>query len=117
MEYNRVRPYAYTAKDSAMHYTQYDAALAHPNGANFQEVFGQLSYRYDRFYTSLGITWSKGGIDELLVDTSGNITNTLISGSEILLSNRYAPAKDGLTLVVRIRIIPYYMLISEWVSL
>jgi hypothetical protein len=98
MEYNRVRPYAYTARDSAMHYTQYDAPLAHPNGANFQEIYGQLSYRYDRFYTSLGVTWSKGGIDELLVDTSGNINSSLVSGSEILISNRFAPVRDGLTI-------------------
>ena len=98
MEYNRVRPYAYSAKDSAMHYTQYDAPLAHPNGANFQELYAQVSYRYDRFYASLGVTWSKGGIDELLIDTSGNINSMLVSGSEILISNSLAMEKENLTI-------------------
>lgn len=97
LEYNRVRPYAYTARDSAMHYSQYDAPLAHPNGANFQEIAGSMSYRYGRFYTSLGVTWSKGGIDEVLVDSSGGIVTSLVSGSEILISNKFAPEKDGLT--------------------
>lgn len=97
MEYNRVRPYAYSAKDSTLHYSQYDQPLAHPNGSNFQEIYGQLAYRYDRFYTSLAVTWSKGGIDELFLDTLGGIRQNFISGSEILLSNGLAPQTENLT--------------------
>jgi len=95
-EYNRVRPYAYTSKDSAQHYTHYDQPLAHPLGANFHEVVGKLSYRYDRFYTSLSIGWSKGGLDEVLIDSLGNLDYSYTSGSEVLLLNGEAPMLNDL---------------------
>jgi hypothetical protein len=37
-ETNRVRPFTYSHRDSVANYTHYNQALAHPLGANFQEV-------------------------------------------------------------------------------
>ncbi|MEK6480109.1 hypothetical protein WJR50_21380 [Catalinimonas sp. 4WD22] len=40
LEYNRVRPYTYAHEDLYRSYTHYEQPLAHPLGANFQEVVG-----------------------------------------------------------------------------
>jgi hypothetical protein len=94
LEFNRVRPYAYTTSDSVLHYTHYEQPLAHPLGANFNEAFGKLSYRYGRFYTSLSMAISNGGVDLVRVnaDTTFNFENT--SGSEILLPNVFADSDE-----------------------
>ena len=45
VEYNTVRPYTYTFRDSSANYTHYNQPLAHPLGANFQELIAILNYR------------------------------------------------------------------------
>lgn len=44
-EFNRVRPYTYTHRDRTANYTNYDLPLAHPLGANFEEVILKLRYQ------------------------------------------------------------------------
>ncbi len=44
-ELNSVRPYTYTHRDSTSSYTHYNQALAHPLGANFNELLIRLRYR------------------------------------------------------------------------
>ena len=36
LEYNRVRPFTYSHRDSVANYTHYNQPLAHPLGANFR---------------------------------------------------------------------------------
>ncbi len=45
LEYNIVRPYTYTFRDSSADYTHYNQQLAHPFGANFQEYICILKYQ------------------------------------------------------------------------
>lgn len=45
VEYNRVRPFTYSHRDSIANYTHYNQPLAHPLGANFQEFIGILRYQ------------------------------------------------------------------------
>lgn len=45
VEANRVRPFTYSHDDSVANYTHYNQPLAHPLGANFQELNGQLRYQ------------------------------------------------------------------------
>jgi len=45
VEYNRVRPYTYAHEDLYRSYTHYEQSLAHPLGANFQEVVGMVRYQ------------------------------------------------------------------------
>ena len=45
VEMNRVRPYTYSHSDTIANYTHYNQPLAHPLGANFQEVIGILRYQ------------------------------------------------------------------------
>ena len=42
VEANRVRPFTYSHNDTISNYTHYNQPLAHPLGANFQEVLGIL---------------------------------------------------------------------------
>ncbi|HUC79286.1 MAG TPA: hypothetical protein VMR70_00160 [Flavisolibacter sp.] len=44
-EWNRVRPFTYSHDDSVANYTNYNQPLAHPLGANFNELIGQVRYQ------------------------------------------------------------------------
>jgi len=45
LEYNRVRPFTYSHRDSVANYTHYNQPLAHPLGANFSELIGIARYQ------------------------------------------------------------------------
>lgn len=45
VEVNRVRPFTYSHLDSIANYTHYNQPLAHPLGANFQELIGIVRYQ------------------------------------------------------------------------
>lgn len=45
VEGNRVRPFTYSHGDTVANYTHYNQPLAHPLGANFQEVIGIVHYQ------------------------------------------------------------------------
>ena len=44
VEFNTVRPYTYTHRDSTASYSHYDQPLAHPVGANFREYLFKIRY-------------------------------------------------------------------------
>jgi hypothetical protein len=44
-EWNNVRPYTYTHNDSIANYSNYNQQLAHPLGANFNELIGIVRYQ------------------------------------------------------------------------
>jgi hypothetical protein len=83
-EYNRVRPYTYqSATDTVLHYTHYNQALAHPMGANFDEMLLMVNYRYKRLVAELKVNAGTSSIDakvQVPFFTQGNV------GSDILLS-------------------------------
>ena len=45
LEYNTVRPYTYTHRDSTASYTHQNQPLAHPIGANFKEIILGVQYQ------------------------------------------------------------------------
>jgi hypothetical protein len=45
VEHNRVRPFAYSHRDSVANYTHYNQPLAHPLMANFKEFIGMARYQ------------------------------------------------------------------------
>jgi hypothetical protein len=45
IEWNRVRPFTYSHRDSVANYTHYNQPMAHPLGANFTEFLGVLRYQ------------------------------------------------------------------------
>jgi hypothetical protein len=67
IETNRVRPFTYSHKDSIANYTHYNQPLAHPLGANFQEVVAMVHYQPAPKWTitANAIYYTKG------IDTAG----------------------------------------------
>jgi hypothetical protein len=57
-----VRPYTYSAKDTIANYTNYNQALAHPLGAGFIELIGNLRYQpmKDVYLALKGMYYTKG---------------------------------------------------------
>ena len=52
-EYNNVAPYSYTSDIPLQAYSNYNEPLAHPSGANFNEIIGIINYKYKRVFTQL----------------------------------------------------------------
>lgn len=66
LEANRVRPFTYSHNDSVANYTHYNQTLAHPLGANFQEVAGILKYQpAPRWYINARAIYYMQGLDSL----------------------------------------------------
>jgi hypothetical protein len=74
LEYNSVRPYTYQGNsDSILHYSHYNQSLAHPMGANFNEILLLANYRYKRIYANYKFNYSKAGVDAKGVNYGADI--------------------------------------------
>lgn len=72
LEYNFVRPFTYSHKTSAQAYGHFYEPLAHPMGANFNEMITQFSFRAGRFYISYNSSYAKIGKDTIAGVSVGN---------------------------------------------
>ena len=73
-EYNRVRPYTYSHNDSVSNYSHYNQPLAHPLGANFQEMIAILNYQpAPRLYLLAKLIYYKKGLDSSNYNAGGDI--------------------------------------------
>lgn len=85
-ELNVVRPFAYTHRDSATTYTNYNQPLAHPLGAGFRELIVQANYQpHPRWYFNAKAIVYKQGLDS----AGKNF------GSNIFLDYNTRPRNDG----------------------
>ena len=75
-EYNSVRPYAYAAENPEQSYTHYNQALAHPLGANFNEMVGFINYRLKDFFIEIKANYAIKGADSSSFNYGGNIFKT-----------------------------------------
>ncbi len=74
LEMNRVRPFTYTHNDSIANYTHYNQPLAHPLGANFQEVIGIINYQpLPRLYLNARAIYYYQGLDSAGQNFGSNI--------------------------------------------
>jgi len=73
LEYNSVRPYAYAADNTFQSYTHYNQALAHPLGANFNEIVGFINYRVKDFFIELKGNYAVKGTDSAGYNYGGNV--------------------------------------------
>ncbi len=80
VEYNAVRPYTYSHRDSTRSYAHYNAPLAHPWGANFKELLQQLVVRYRDGYVQA--LWIEGcrGMDSVGTNFGSDILQTHLQG-------------------------------------
>lgn len=101
LETNRVRPFTYSHNDTIANYTHYNQPLAHPLGANFQEVIAIVNYQpAPRWYIYGRAIYYKQGLDSNGVNFGGNIfrdyrTRTSDSGFEVA-GGRQATCFNGL---------------------
>ncbi len=78
VEYNRVRPFTYSHRDSVANYTHYNQPLAHPLMANFSEAIGVLRYQPAPKWMVLA---------KLIYYTQGRDSSAVSYGSNIFLPN------------------------------
>ncbi len=85
LEHNRIRPFAYSHRDSVANYTHYNQPLAHPLGGNFQEFIGIARYQP-------GPKWL--AVAKLIYYQQGRDSNAVSYGSNIFLPN-VPPYRSG----------------------
>ncbi len=74
LETNRVRPFTYSHNDTIANYTHYNQVLAHPLGANFQEVIGIVHYQPAAKWVIYAKTiYYQKGLDTAGINFGGNI--------------------------------------------
>ncbi len=74
LEYNRVRPFTYSHRDSVANYTHYNQPLAHPLGANFSEWIGNVRYQpAPKWFMQLTAMYAVQGKDTGNINYGGNI--------------------------------------------
>ena len=73
LEWNRVRPYTYSHRDSTSNYIHYNMPMAHPLGANFNEVIGVLRYQpMNKLYLTAKVIAYKQGVDTMGTNYGSN---------------------------------------------
>lgn len=90
LETNIVRPFTYSHGDTLANYTHYNQPLAHPLGAGFAEVIGQIHYQpLNRLHLNLhGMFYRQGS------DTTGSNF-----GNNIFMSNTSRSETYGVSLI------------------
>lgn len=96
-EINIVRPFTYSHTDKVTSYSHYNQALAHPLGANFQEMIGILRYQpTKKLFLTGKMMLVKTGLDSLgtsiVYDDEGLGSNW---GSNVLLPNTTRESNYG----------------------
>lgn len=67
MEYNRMRPYAYSHKRPTQSYSHFNQALAHPLGANFSEGILDVKYKLkNKWFLNTTLIYAITGTDSFL---------------------------------------------------
>lgn len=72
-EFNVVRPFTYSHKNSGQSYGHLNASVAHPIGANFFEILALVSYPFKKLKLTHKITYSAYGVDSSAVSYGQNI--------------------------------------------
>ncbi len=94
VETNRVRPFTYSHGDSISNYTHYNQPLAHPLGANFQEVLAMAHFQpAPKWYFDAKVIYYYQGLDSAGKNFGANIfrlntTRTMSDGFKIGSGNK-----------------------------
>ncbi|MGQ1786644.1 MULTISPECIES: hypothetical protein [unclassified Saccharicrinis] len=88
-EYNQVRPYTYSHRETITNYAHYNQELAHPLGANFRESVTKVKYQYRRFVFNAELMFAMYGKD--LSDDE----DAPSFGQNIFRDNDYRPEDYG----------------------
>lgn len=75
-EWNLARPFTYTHRTPIQAFTHFSQSIAHPAGANFWELLGNIYYRYDRWYAFAKVNYILIGKDTDSVAFGSNVNRT-----------------------------------------
>jgi hypothetical protein len=83
-EFNAVRPYTYSHGSVKQNYAHLHESMAHPLGANFYEVLGQVAHRFGSFFRVefLGLYYVKGD-DPEGVNNGGDIFKSYVNPEKV----------------------------------
>jgi hypothetical protein len=109
MEYNQVRPYAYAHQDALQSYTHFNQSLAHPLGANFQEVVGFVNYRYRRLFAEWQCNYALTGLDTSNTNWGQNVFASQLSATPGYQSENNRIAQGAKTYLFETGIRAYYL--------
>jgi len=84
-EYNNVAPSTYSSNIPLQAYTNYNENLAHPSGANFNEIVGIVNYKYNRFFTQV-----KVNLINLNVIDRVSVLNSIGESTDIFVNNEFS---------------------------
>ncbi|MEQ8910550.1 MAG: hypothetical protein RIC95_15245 [Vicingaceae bacterium] len=73
IEFNIVRPFTYAHTNPSQAYSNYNQSLAHPLGANFQELVSRIQYRKNRWAISLQYNNSLRGVSPVGTNFGDNL--------------------------------------------
>jgi hypothetical protein len=85
IEYNLIRPYTYSYSNSINNYGSHYQPLAHPSGANVEELVAQIHYHKNRYSFELKGVFAKAGLD----------TDSVSYGKDIYKSYELRPGDYG----------------------
>lgn len=89
LEYNQVRPYAYSHNTGTLNYGHNNQSMAHLWGANFRELIAIGRYKLDRYYGTFKAIVGKRGFDY------NNAQDDAAYGGDIYRSERERPMETG----------------------
>lgn len=84
VEYNFVRPYTYAHKTNELNYGNQGTVLAHPYGANFMELVGEVKWQKEKFLAKLFLNYFLTGAN-----------NGANQGTDIYASYNFRPDDYG----------------------
>lgn len=73
VEYNFARPYTYSHLNDMANYGNAGSTLAHPLGANFHEMLGEVKCQYKDLLFKFFVSYSLQGLDQYGYSYGGNI--------------------------------------------
>ena len=72
-EYNRVRPFTYSHWSTLQAYGNFNQPLAHPLGANFEEMIGIARYNWHRVFVDCKLVYANFGTSTTKVNAGNNV--------------------------------------------
>ena len=78
-EFNYLRPFIYSHRNTIQNYANYGMPLAHPYGGNFYEVLGTIKYRPAKYFQINGtVSYALIGYDQNGISYGQSINNSYI---------------------------------------
>lgn len=79
LEYNFARPYTYSHLSEELNYGNQNTSMAHPYGANFMELLGELKWQRNQFFGKLFTNYFLRGNDKDGYNYGGDIYQSYVN--------------------------------------